>query len=357
MPLVSIVEEMSEEVSDEGNVEASSGVRLSHDPSADVQSDEEEIDESEGVNIEFLMDEEPSVPISVERLNAVFEPLDEPSVSTALKETADVHRNTNPSVAHGDGFVANLNPVSASMSEGDLDVEEPLAEIEFPSIEEVHAQDGAFTGTINALFDEEAFGNKTRESSEPSRDVFIPSRSTEKGNVEPKWTGSTAFDNLPNEESALGDEKYAFHQVELGDVDAVLGESIRDFSEIERRGSPWGLFLIVSLALIFGIVYLLNPQQEDVSESSPENTTMTGDISAPQTALTTQVQIQTDPAQGHIYIDNVELGVAPLQWEITDGDVFLMCVDWKGTKSNPICRRIPKGDLQSDYTFVRQLTP
>jgi hypothetical protein len=232
-----------------------------------------------------------------------------------------------------------------------------LAEIEFPSIEEVHAQDGAFTGTINALFDEEAFGNKTRESSEPSRDVFIPSRSTEKGNVEPKWTGSTAFDNLPNEESALGDEKYALHQVELGDVDAVLGESIRDFSEIERRGSPWGLFLIVSLALIFGIVYLLNPQQEDVSESSPENTTMTGDISAPQTALTTQVQIQTDPAQGHIYIDNVELGVAPLQWEITDGDVFLMCVDWKGTKSNPICRRIPKGDLQSDYTFVRQLTP
>ena len=34
-----------------------------------------------------------------------------------------------------------------------LDVEEPLADIEFPSIEEVHAQDKAFAGDVNALFD------------------------------------------------------------------------------------------------------------------------------------------------------------------------------------------------------------
>ena len=357
MPLVSIVEEMGDDVSDEESTEMSYGVRLSHKNSVDVQSAVEEsvdeVDESEGVNIAFLMEEEPSVPISVERLNAVFEPLTEPSVPVVDRETEDIHRNTSFSVDDGDGFVANLNP-AVSMSEGDLDVEEPLAEIEFPSIEEVHAQDGAFTGTINALFDGESFGNNTPEYSEPSRDVLIPSRSVEKDSIEPKWTGSTAFDNLPNEESALGDEKYALHQVELGDVDAVLGESIRDFSEVERRGSPWGLFLIVSIALIFGIVYLLNPQQEDVTEATTANTTMTGDVSSPQTALTTQVQIQTDPAQGRIYIDNVELGVAPLQWEITEGDVFLMCVDWKG---NPTCRRIPRADLESDYTFTRELTP
>ena len=103
-----------------------------------------------------------------------------------------------------------------------LDVEEPSSDIDFPSIEEVHAQDKAFAGDVNALFD----------SSEPVVTLQVRYFNHELGQdsaAEPKWTGATSFDNLTNSEDALGDEKYAHAQVELGDVDAVLGESIATF--------------------------------------------------------------------------------------------------------------------------------
>ena len=169
---------------------------------------------------------------------------------------------------------------------------------------------------------------------------------------EPKWTGATSFDNLTNSEDALGDEKYAYAQVELGDVDAVLGESIRDFSELERRGSPWGLLLIVSLMVICAIVYVLSV--DTPSSSSEGEVSEVGDtpVAAP---IRTQVTIQTDPPRGTVLIQNNSLGVAPVDWNIEQEDVFLMCVDWG---SNPVCRRVPKTDLQVEtYTFSQRLTP
>ena len=244
------------------------------------------------------------------------------------------------------GFVATLEPDSTVMTAEVLDVEEPLADIEFPSIEEVHAQDKAFAGDVNALFD----------TAEP---VVTPSSQTIQAHLgqtsaaEPKWTGATSFDNLTNSEDALGDEKYAHAQVELGDVDAVLGESIRDFSEIERRGSPWGLLLIVSLVVICAIVYVLNLGDE-TSIFYSRTICKSRNVTTIAPTLS-QVEIQTEPPRGTILIDSNSLGVAPIQWEITEGDVFLMCVDWG---SNPVCRRVPKSDFQSGkYTFTQRLTP
>ena len=42
-----------------------------------------------------------------------------------------------------------------------------------------------------------------------------------------------------------------------------------------------------------------------------------------------RVEIQTDPPRGTVLIDSTSLGVAPVQWEVSEGDVFLMCVDWE----------------------------
>jgi len=164
---------------------------------------------------------------------------------------------------------------------------------------------------------------------------------------------ATSFDNLTNSEDALGDEKYAHAQVELGDVDAVLGESIRDFSEMERRGSPWGLLLIVSLIVICAIVYVLNLGDE-IPSSTADNAVNQEMITANAPTLS-KVEIQTDPPRGTILIDSTSLGVAPVQWEVSEADVFLMCVDWG---SNPVCRRVPRSDFQSGkYTFTQRLTP
>ena len=172
-----------------------------------------------------------------------------------------------------------------------LDVEEPLADIEFPSIEEVHAQDKAFAGDVNALFD----------SSEP---VVAPSSQTlqsqlgKDSSAEPKWTGATSFDNLSNSEDALGDEKYAHAQVELGDVDAVLGESIRDYSELERRGSPWGMLLVASLIVICAIVYVLTPGEETQSSSADVVDNQERTTEVPPTL--SRVEIQTEPPRGTV---------------------------------------------------------
>ena len=151
------------------------------------------------------------------------------------------------------------------MSVDTLDVEEPLADIEFPSIEEVRAQDKTFAGDVNALF--ESSGPVATPTSQDVQSQLATAAANE-----PKWTGATSFDNLTNSEDALGDEKYAYAQVELGDVDAVLGESIRDFSRIGASGSPWGLLLIVSLVVICGIVYVLNLD----TSSSSSDTEMVG---------------------------------------------------------------------------------
>lgn len=306
MPLISIVEE------DDFNSKESS-------------EESEESEDEAGVSIQFLMDtSEP--PISSGQLDQVFE--------------AD---SSGPSVDVESGFVATLNPENSAMSTGVLDVEEPLADIEFPSIEEVRAQDQTFAGDVNALFDSSE--SVVAQSSHPN-----PSQLIQVSASEPKWTGATSFDNLTNAEDALGDEKYAYAQVELGDVDAVLGESIRDYSELERRGSPWGLLLLISLVVICAIVYVLSL---DTSSSTEVETVENRDV--PATSVLTQVEIQTDPPRGTVLIDSNSLGVAPVKWDISDGDLFLMCVDWG---SNPVCRRVPRSDLQTEtYTFTQRLTP
>ena len=103
-------------------------------------------------------------------------------------------------------------------------MEEPLADIDFPSIEEAHAQDKAFAGDwMHCLILLSPLHFPVRHFNQPGQTSA----------AEPNGRVLISFDNLTPED-ALGDEKYAHAQVELGDVDAVLGESIRDF-EIERR--------------------------------------------------------------------------------------------------------------------------
>ena len=303
MPLVSIVEE------------------------DDFDSSEESEDEA-GVSLSFLMDPKNSSA----QLNEVFEE----EVSFTRSATSGTSES---------GFVATLSPENPIMSTDVLDVEEPLADIEFPSIEEVRAQDQTFAGDVNALFD----SSEAEPAVTPSSHNVQSPLATGTPN-EPKWTGATSFDNLTNSEDALGDEKYAYAQVELGDVDAVLGQSIRDFSELERRGSPWGLLLIVSLIFICAIVYVLNSDT-----SSPTSDADILMVETPTDPVPTQVEIQTDPPRGSVLIQNNSLGIAPVQWSIEEGDVFLMCVDWG---SNPVCRKVPRSDLQvQTYIFTQRLTP
>lgn len=359
MPLISIVEEYSED-----------------EATGTLQEDVHTVEES-GARIELLM-EEPAIEVSDEGLDAVFEPEGDMSTSSVS--------NSVESFSEERGFIADLSETVQPMgqspmgqSKDELDVEEPLADIEFPSIEEVKAKDSAFGGDVNALFDtnpvvqtrseptldtpkgavrEAVMSADTKPEPMVSAEPMEPRNAVSAG-MEPKWTGASAFDNLSNEEDALGDEKYAFDQVELGDVDAVLGESIRDISDLEKRGSPIGLLLIVGLVLIFGIVYLLNPQDtvEPVVNATGvngvNNVTEAQNIEAAGTQGNV-VKIQTNPPQGRVYIENQELGVAPLEWEMTEGDRFMMCVDWG---SNPICRRISRTDFGTEYTFVRKQTP
>ena len=244
------------------------------------------------------------------------------------------------------GFVADLDPMNLEMVGSELDVEEPLAVVEFPSIEEVQKQDSSISGELNELFDEPTV--------EPS---YVANRSSGIQEAEePKWTGSTAFDNLSNSEDALGDEKYNTAHVEMGDVDAVLSQSIRDYSDVEKQGSVWGVLLVATLVVGAGILYLINPSSESSESVEPvSNLSMTGN---PVEALPgpSLVDIKTNPPQGRIYIDKTEVGVAPAQWKLKDGQVFTMCVDW-GSISNPICRRVPRTELEGGYTFEQVLTP
>ncbi len=355
MPLISIVEEYSED-----------------EATGTLQEDVHTVEES-GARIELLM-EEPAIEVSDEGLDAVFEPERDMSASSMAQPVE--------TLSEEGGFIADLSETIQSMgqspmgqSRDELDVEEPLADIEFPSIEEVKANDSAFGGDVNALFDTDPVvqtrseptldapkgavrGAVTSVDTKPEPMVSaepMDTRNTVSAGMEPKWTGASAFDNLSNEEDALGDEKYAFDQVELGDVDAVLGQSIRDISDLEKRGSPIGLLLIVGLVLIFGIVYLLNPQ--DTVEPVVNATSVTDVTEAQKIEAGAQgnvVKIQTNPPQGRVYIENQELGVAPLEWEMREGDRFMMCVDWG---SNPICRRVSRTDFGTEYTFVRKQTP
>lgn len=318
MPLISIVEE--------------------DDLSEGKEEGREESEDEDGVSLAFLINDADVQPeVTQTQLEEVFQAAD-----TSISKVPTKSHNVE-SVDQYDGFVATLTPENSSMQNAELDVEEPLADIDFPSIEEVKAQDKTFAGDVNALFD----------SAEPV--VSQPSLQVQRQldiepSAEPKWTGATSFDNLTNSEEALGDEKYAHAQVELGDVDAVLGESIRDFSELERKGSPWAFVLIASLVVIFGIVYVLTSN----SSETPQNTAVTTST-APVEALPTHVEVLTDPPRGKVLIEKSNLGVAPVKWEITEGDVFLMCVDWG---SNPVCRRVPRSDLLAEpYTFTQKLTP
>ena len=112
MPLISIVEE------DDFSV-------------AQGSEESEESEDEAGVSIQFLM--EPSeAPIANSQLDQVFEAA-----------------SPNSHMESESGFVATLSPETSSMSQDALDVEEPLADIEFPSIEEVRAQDQTFAGDVN----------------------------------------------------------------------------------------------------------------------------------------------------------------------------------------------------------------
>ena len=88
------------------------------------------------------------------------------------------------------------------------------------------------------------------------------------------------------------------------------------FLKIGASGSPWGL-LLVSLVVICGIVMF----STDTSSSSSD-TEMVG--AASHGYLCMQVTIQTDPPRGTVLIQNNNLGVAPVDWSIEAGDVFLI---------------------------------
>ena len=114
--------------------------------------------------------------------------------------------------------------------------------------------------------------------------------------------------------------------------------------------------MVATIIVVFGVLYLLNPEPTESTESTLENTStvgMTGTV-VETVADASIVSIQTNPPQGRVYIDNVEVGVAPVEWVATEGSIFMMCVDWG---SNPILPSCPKTDLSGQYTFEQVLTP
>jgi hypothetical protein len=86
----------------------------------------------------------------------------------------------------------------------------------------------------------------------------------------------------------------------------------------------------------------------------PVNSTTTG--MADENLLTSEISsidILTNPSQGQVYIDNKNIGRAPTQWAMPEGQFFMICIDWG---SSPICRKVPRSDLEGGYTFEKVLS-
>jgi mercuric ion binding protein len=85
----------------------------------------------------------------------------------------------------------------------------------------------------------------------------------------------------------------------------------------------------------------------------PVNSTTTG--MADENLLTSEISsidILTNPSQGQVYIDNKNIGRAPTQWAMPEGQVFMICIDWG---NHPICRKVLRSDLEGGYTFEKVL--
>ena len=242
-------------------------------------------------------------------------------------------------IKQASGFVANLDFHPVAMVEVELDVEEPLADISFPSIEEVRANT-EMRRDVNDLFAQESARIKLPSVSA----VNIRSDIVE----EPKWAQATSIQEQSGSEG-LGDEKYATDSANFGDVDAVLNTDIRGTAQIEEKGSWWGIILIVAVALVFAVVYVLKPvpmAQTSPMEVDEDITNMEG-LPEPE-----NYEITTTPPGGRVFVDKEDKGVEPVLVESLDKELYVICVDW-GT--NPVCRNVSKSDLQrkGGYIFIK----
>ena len=238
------------------------------------------------------------------------------------------------------GFVADLDVHPVAMVEVELDVEEPLADISFPSIEEVRANT-AMRKDVNDLFAQES----ARIKLPPVSAVNIRSDIVD----EPKWAQATSVQEQSGSEG-LGDEKYATDSANFGDIDAVLNTDIRgSVSQIEEKGSWWGMLLIIAIVMVFVVVYVAKPvpMEPTATVASEENIESIDTMPAP-----TNCEITTTPPGGRVFVDKDDKGVEPVVIDSLDKELYLICVDW-GT--NPVCRNVPKSDLQrkGGYIFIK----
>lgn len=243
-------------------------------------------------------------------------------------------------IQQASGFVANLDVHPVAMVEVELDVEEPLADISFPSIEEVRANT-EMRKDVNDLFAQESARIKLPSVSA----VHIRSDIVE----EPKWAQATSIQEQSGSEG-LGDEKYATDSANFGDIDAVLNTDIRgSTAQIEEKGSWWGIILIVAVGLVFAVVYVMKPvpmEQTSSMKVDEDIATMEG-FPEPE-----NYEITTTPPGGRVFVDKEDKGVEPVVVESLDKELYVICVDW-GT--NPVCRNVPKSDLQrkGGYIFIK----
>ena len=333
-----VVEEKSEEELKESLVEAVSEAELALEElpaegaDTDVVEETVRIDkfEEEAVELISIEEEEPEVTkISIEI------PLDEELEESSSEELQGVE---NYGLEEFEGFVESLNSKDdVEVAVVSLDVEEPLANIRLPSIEEVR-EEGDIGGSVEALFLED------------SPKVFFPTSNNSNEFAEPKWADALGVIDEDDHENALGDENYTGTKVEIfGDVDEMFDDSAREEEELTRmaeKGSPWGLVLVIGLVVVFGLVAFLKPTKEvEVTEADVTVGTETmGGVVVEEV-----IDFSTNPPGGTVYVERKKQGVEPILLTLEpEKQLYEICVDW-GT--NPICRRVSQKELKGGYTF------
>jgi hypothetical protein len=232
-----------------------------------------------------------------------------------------------------EGFVASLKGDTVLEPEGILDVQEPLANIKLPSIEEVRSQQEL--GNVAQLFEKEP---RLEISTEPKEDrLDFP---------EPKWADAVGV-TLEHDDNALGDEKYDVEGKNFGDVSEAFNEPVRSI-EFEEKGSPWGFVLIVIVLGVFVIGYNLQPTENQQESNEEISTEGMGGI-----AVEKNVEFSTNPPGGKVYIDREDMGMEPIMLTLSEEkSVYRVCVDWG---MNPICRNVPRAELSKGaYTFPKE---
>ena len=285
---------------------------------------------------------EPEAVVAVETpAEVALEPI---NFEDEVEETVVVKSNvqTETDVADSkDGYVAELASTDVTEEPKEtLDVQEPLANIRLPSIEEVRAEQSERIGNVEELFESPSIRIDTQNAPDIEEELY----------PEPKWADAIGV-NLDevNEEQALGDEKYAVEGSSFGDVSAAFEGSVREI-DFEERGSYWGWVLILAVAFVFGIVYVMQPRMTQPTVPVPEEKTAEG---MGGVAVEKVTQFSTNPPGGTIYVDRQNKGVEPIMFTLSnEKKVYLICVDWG---MNPICRNVPKKELEKEsYTFSKE---